>query len=436
MAELSNTVYEYLTEDAEERACETIPDSDCRYVPENYSYNVANGTLSKWAEKIISPNLTLPWILNFFGAPAFLIGMLVPIKDAGSLLPQLFVSGKIRKFSIRKHFWVGASAVQALCMLIAGLLVQFTSFDGISYLIVVLLAIFSVASGVASVAFKDVSAKTVPKGQRGQMLSFRSTFGGVMALISGLFLIFTIRENAGRETYATLFYAAALLWAGASFMFSLIKEKAGSTKGGRNPAQEVKYGWHLLKDDQGFRNFIITRALLMAIPLLQPFYVLISKSGAEIQISYVGYLVAVSALAQVVSSPAWGRIADRASTKLMRIAAFIALFGIAVAIYLFLNGPAEDRFYYFIPVFFINGIAYAGARLSRKTYLVDYAPDDERPTYVSVANTLIGIFTLMAATFGFVAEIFGLLGQLLFFALMLIACITLSFRLKKVSHNG
>jgi MFS family permease len=85
-----------------------------------------------------------------------------------------------------------------------------------------------------------------------------------------------------------------------------------------------------------------------------------------------------------------------------------------------------------MPVFFINGIAYSGARLSRKTYIIDYAPEEERPTYVSVANTLIGLFTIVAASFGLIAEYFGLTYQFWFFLLLLVACIILSFTLKKV----
>jgi hypothetical protein len=44
--------------------------------------------------------------------------------------------------------------------------------------VVAALAAFSAASGVGSVAFKDVLAKTIPKGRRGRLLGFRATVGG------------------------------------------------------------------------------------------------------------------------------------------------------------------------------------------------------------------------------------------------------------------
>lgn len=431
MTHLTEQFYEALTEDAEERACNTIPDEDCAYVPQNFTYNVANGTASKLAEKIISPKLTLPWIFSFLGAPTFMIGMLVPVKDAGSLLPQLFVSGKIRSQKIRKHYWTVSALVQSAMMLLSAFLVYSYSGEWLTYTLLGLLAVFSMASGVASVAFKDVAAKTVPKGQRGQMLSYRSTFGGLLALGAGAFLLFGIQGNGSAHVYALMFLAAGVLWFLAALFFAMIKEMPGSTKGGRNPVDEIKGGLRLLKSDQNFRNFIITRALLMAIPLSLPFYVVISKQLVNNGWSQLGYLIIISGLAQVLSSPFWGRYADDSPRRLMRVVAGIS---IAASVYasLFLLDGFLQSFYWFLPVFFVHGIAYAGARLSRKTYLVDYAPDDERPTYVSLANTLIGLFTLIAASFGLVAQYFGLGAQLYFFVALLVLCVLLSFRLEEV----
>ena len=106
--------------------------------------------------------------------------------------------------------------------------------------------------------------------------------------------------------------------------------------------------------------------------------------------------------------------------------------GAVYALLFYLAVNLNLGFYAFLPVFFINRITYSGARLSRKTYLVDYAPEAERPTYVSVANTFIELFTLLAAAFGLIAEIFGLPFQILFFIILLVIAIFLSFRLKKV----
>lgn len=424
--------YEFLVEEDEPKACKAIPDDACTNVPANFTLNVANGTLTKLAEKIISPNITLPWIMSFLGASSIAIGALVPIKDAGSLLPQLAVSGAIRKKAIRKYYWVFSALVQAICWLVAGLVLWFLKEDWISWVILGLLAIFSMASGVASVSFKDVIAKTIPKETRGQTLSYRNTFGSVLGLVAGVVLVFFIQSDADRQIYAGLFLIASLLWFVAAALFYKIAEQKGATEGGRTPLQETRKGFSLVKHDGDFRNFLVTRGLLMAVPLVQPFFVLVAKNQTDQNWSLLGWLIIVNGLAQVISSPFWGKLADQSATRLMRIAACISIIAIGYAL-LFLVFPDWNLgFYAFMPVFFVNGVAYAGARLSRKTYLVDFAPKENRATYVSVANTVIGILTLVAAGLGTITEFAGLAWQMAFFVVLLVGAILMSFRLKSV----
>jgi MFS family permease len=359
-------------------------------------------------------------------------GLLVPIKNAGSLLPQLLVSGQIRAFPIRKYFWGSAALVQALCMLLMGVSVLMLPEVAASWSLVGLLLIFSVASGVASVAFKDVVAKTIPKGTRGQMLASRASFGGVLSLAAGLILFFFVGEDAGTGTYAILFGIAALLWAAAAVLFFLIEEEPGATEGGRSPVAELKKGIDILRKDVNFRIFVITRSLLMAIPLATPFYVIIGRNTVDDSLAAFGLLIITSGLANIVSSPFWGRYSDRSSRKMMIVTAALGIFtGVYVLGFDWLP-ESWQVMYAYVPVFFFNGMAHAGARLSRKTYLVDMAPDDERPLYVSLSNTLIGLFTLVAAGIGFIAEIFSVEILILFFMGMMLASALLAWKLKEV----
>lgn len=427
----ADRIYNILTDD-ELRSCEAIPEEACTEVPRNFTLNVVNGSSTKLAEEIISPGATLPWILSAIGAPPFMAGLLVPIKNAGSLMPQLLVSAQIRAFAIRKYFWGGAALIQALCMLLMGLSVIMLPGVAASWSLVGLLLLFSIASGVASVAFKDVVAKTIPKGTRGQMLASRASFGGILSLLAGLALVFLVGEDAGTTTYAVLFGVAALLWAVAAVLFFLIEEEPGATEGGRNPIDEFKKGLDILREDINFRVFVITRSLLMAIPLATPFYVLVGRTSVDDSLSAFGLLIITSGLANIVSSPFWGRYSDRSSRKVMLVTVSL---GMGTALYVLGFGWLPESWqtmYAFVPVFFLNGMAHAGARLSRKTYLVDMAPDDERPLYVSLSNTLIGLFTIVAAGIGFIAEVFSVEALIVFLLIMMAGSAVLTWRLREV----
>ncbi|MDN3688930.1 MFS transporter [Cyclobacterium jeungdonense] len=421
---ISERVYEWITDEGEVRACANISEDACRETPSNFFKNVSSGALSKLAGQLVSPGTTLPWVLAAMGVPAAFSGALVPIKDAGSLLPQLVVSAKIRSFPKRKWFWIIPAWIQALALLAMAFVVW--NLDGIvgGWLVLACLALFSISSGVASISFKDVTAKTIPKGKRGQLLAMRATSGGILTLLVGVLILADFFKNSDREFLFMLVLSGAVLWALSGFLFSLIHEEAGATSGGRTPVQEIKKAWVFWQEDQNLRKFIFTRGLLMAIPLAQPFFVLLGRSEIGEEVSNLGIMVLAAGIGSVISSPFWGRFADRSSKKLMIAIALLGMVNIALMALFPLWPESFQNSYSFAVLFLIQVMAHGGARLSRKTYLVDFAPEKDRPSYVSLSNTAIGLFTLVGAGLGSLASIFGISPMLwIFSALLLVAAI-------------
>jgi MFS family permease len=407
-SDITERVYDFITEGDEERACEAIPDSACRQAPQNFFLNALNGGATKLAEQLASPGLVLPWLFSAIGAPMALAGMLVPVKEAGSLIPQLAVAGSIRAYPKRKWFWVGAGSIQAaLLALIIPIAIWFSPiFAG--WTIVALLALFSVASGVGSVAFKDVLAKTIPKGKRGRLLAARATLGGLLTLIAGSVLRLYLTDSHSLTPYLVLIGGAAILWAIASVCFAWIKEEEGATEGGRNALSEASTGIRLIIEVPGFRRFIIARVFLLSIELSLPFYALYARDVVGASIGGLGVFVIANGISNIFSSPVWGRFADRSSRSVMIVSSILAAATGAIA--LLIGQIPEDwqGVLVFAPVFLFIGFSQAGLRLGRKTYLVDGAPDDDRPLYVAISNTLIGAFTLFGGGLALIAHSFGI----------------------------
>ena len=65
---------------------------------------------NKLADELSSARLVLPWLMGAIGAPLWMVGLLVPIREAGALLPQVFVAGFIRQKAQRKWTWVARRA--------------------------------------------------------------------------------------------------------------------------------------------------------------------------------------------------------------------------------------------------------------------------------------------------------------------------------------
>jgi len=406
---LIEEAYEVLSGEDTDRACKAIPDEACKNVPRNYVLNVLNGSCTKLAEQLAGPKVVLPWLLSAIGAPAFLSGLLMPIKQAGSLIPQLIVSGKIREYPVRKWFWVGAGISQSIFLVLMIFAVLLFSPTLAGYTIVILLLLFSTASGVGSVAFKDVVGKTIDKGVRGRMLANRAAIGGALTIGAGLALKFFVGEQGNSNNYLYLIGIAAILWFLGAVFFAFKKEYHGATEGGRNAIKEARAGFTIFSKDANYRNYLLAKVFLVSIEIAAPFYVLHSKKVISGTIETLGIMIIAVGLANIISSPFWGKFADTSSKNTMIYAGLIgALTAVFALLFTLLPDSLQTSYMYGI-VFVLLGIAEAGVRLGRKTYLLDYLDEKDRPTYIAFANSSIGIVTLgIGALLGVIIQYLGI----------------------------
>ncbi|HET8726315.1 MAG TPA: MFS transporter [Alphaproteobacteria bacterium] len=405
-------------DDAEDRACDAIPDEACSAVPRNYLLNVANGAATKLAEQLASHGLVLPWLMAAIGAPAALIGFLAPIRQVGALLPQLLVAGRIRRAAVRKWFWVGAGSVQAIALLamIPAVLLLPPVPAGLGVL--VLLGVFATAGGIGSVAFQDVTGKTVPRGRRGRMLANRAAIGGALTLAAGLALRLVLGDGRAVAPYLWLVAAAAVLWALGALIFARIDERPGATEGGRNAWAEARRGLLLAGDVPGYRRYLAARGALAAVEVAMPIFALYAHGLFGGRLGSLGVYVLALGLAQVVSSPFWGAFADVSSRQVMAWAGGIGCAAGLMALAVPLLPELLRSAWVYAVVVFTLGVAEAGVRLGRKTYLVDAAPKDDRPLYIAFANSAIGLVTLGLGAVGIVAQAAGAAAAILVLTLL------------------
>lgn len=400
--------YDFLTGDEDARVCKDIPESACRHQPRNFfAYLVAN-LLNKIADEIASAKLVLPWMLGVLGAPVALVGLLVPIREAGALLPQLVVAAAVRHLPRRKGVWLlGALLSAGTLALIA---VVAVSLQGVTagWTILGLLALFSLARGLCSVSAKDVLGKTVSKSRRGLLMGWSASLGGAAVLIFGLALSVLPQEQSDTRIFAWLFGGAALLWLLAAVFFAAIEEEPGATEGGGNALTVALKSFDLLRTDPRFRHFVMTRLLLLAVALAPPFYVLLAQQGSDGGFGDLGWLVAASGLGSVVSSPFWGRLGDRSSRQVMAIAAAgHGVLGLAVGCLTLLNIPVLTSAWTWVAIITAVTVLHAGVRLGRKVYLVDMATGETRAAFVALSNTVIGIAMLGAGLIGVLGDLLG-----------------------------
>lgn len=408
-------LYDRLANDEDGRVCEAISDEACRETPGNFFRTLTSNTLTSIGDRLANAKTTLPWLLASLSAPAWCISLLVPIRESGSMLPQLAIGAYMRRQPVRKWVWVGGSVVQGLSVL--GLAVVAVTLSGLAAGLGVLslLVIFSLARGACSVAYKDVLGKTIPKSRRGRLSGWISSVSGLSALVAGAGLAWFAPEDLP-GIYWAIFLTAAVLWILAAGTYATIVEFPGETDGGVNGLREALGKLTLLRDDVPLRRFVIARALAMGSGLAAPFYVTLAREDLGSSSHSLGIFIAVEGLAGLLSAPVWGYFADRSSRLVFAASCGTAgLLSLTVAIWLWLGFGPETAWWFYPLAFFGLGISHAGVRLGRKTYLVDMAEGNRRTDYVAVSNTLIGVLLLvsgllsaLAAAMSLEAAILGL----------------------------
>lgn len=398
-------VYRMLTSDDEGRVCRDIPESACNDQPKNFLTHIVSLGATKTADGLIDPKLVLSWLLTQLGAPAVFIGLLVPVRESGALLPQLLTAASLRRLSKRKWAWCAGSAIQGLSAAAIALAALFLEGAAAGFAIVLALGVLALARSVCSVTYKDVLGKTVSKARRGTATGTASSTAALFVIFFGTIL--TTGELERMPVVIAGLFVAAGLWLIASVLFSTLQEEAGATEGGANPLAAARENFGLLARDAQLRRFIATRGLLISTALAPPFMVALGTSEeAGNAFGGLGLLVIASAGAALFSSYIWGRLADRSSRKVLIFSAIAATLALVATLVLNTLGLLEAVWALPAMIFALM-LAYQGVRLGRSTHLVDMATQDTRAAYTALSNTIIGLLLALGGVFSLLAEFTG-----------------------------
>ena len=421
--------FEQLTSDDDGRTCRDIPEHACNHLPRNFFTHIAALGFTKTADGLIDPKLVLSWLMTAVGAPAALVGLLVPIREAGALLPQLFTAGALRLLPERKWAWAAGSAVQggAAAAIAASALLLDAAAAG--WAMLGFLAVLALARSVCSVSYKDVLGKTVSKSRRGTATGAASSLAAGGVIIFALLLISGV--TARMELVLAAILIAAGLWFVAAALFMTLAEKPGATEGGTNGMRVARENLRLLTEDAQLRRFIYTRGLLIATALAPPFMVALGTDNDTGNLRTLGLLVLASAAASLASSYVWGRLADRSSRKVLALSALAGGVSIGMTAALGLTGGLGPDWVLPLLLFGLM-IAYQGVRLGRSTHLIDMAPEDQRPPYTALSNTIIGLLLLLGGLFSLLADQAGPGAPLIAMAAMCVLAVPAALSLKEV----
>ncbi|MFC0360313.1 MULTISPECIES: hypothetical protein [Kytococcus] len=371
------------TEQLEPTAAEALPRNGLRILGATSLLNAA--------DQLVHAPTVLTWALTGLGAPGWTVGLLVPVRESGSMLPQAALTPWVVSHR-RRH---GLVAVGGLAQAVgaAGIALALALLTGLGAGLGVLAGLAVLASGRAltSLASKDTQGRTVPKGQRGQLTGTATVVAGALALTVGVGLRLA-GEGTSPQHLAWLAAGAALLFVGTAVLWNRVEEPAGDTREADTPVSP----WALWRDAPDFRAFVTVRALLLVTALTPTFLVAAAATQGTTPLTGLAPFVLGTGLASLVGGRLVGRAADRSSRRLMAVASGAATAVVLVVLLLAAVLPPGPMAWVLPVAYFLVTLAHTGVRTGRKTYLVDMAAGDTRTAYTAAGNTIIGVVLLAA----------------------------------------
>lgn len=364
----------------------------------NFVVNTMDLTFFHLATSFIFGSTVLSLYTSHLTDSAILIGLIPAIQSVGYFLPQLLMAQHAEGLAHKKPFIQKVSVMERLpyLMIALGILLWPGMPKALSYAVLALgIATATLSGGIAGPAWNGMLAKVIPVGKRGLFFGLANALGGLLG-IAGARLS---RHLLDAYTFPTSFGICFLLCFGCHIIswtsLTLNREPPlEPTKKALSIAEYWKRLPALLRREHNFCNYLIGRALITLGTMGTGFYVVYAKSAFQVGNAFAADLTMAALASQTVGMPVLGWLADRRGYKwLIELATLTATAGLVLV----LLAPSANWFY---AIFMLVNLGTTGMSVAGMSIVMEFGDQEDLPTYVALANTLLAVPILLAPIVG------------------------------------
>ncbi|MDF1512704.1 MAG: MFS transporter [Anaerolineae bacterium] len=385
-------------------------------LPSNYRRNfwclVADFCFFGIAMSFFGTSTVIPGFLTVLGASTTVIGLISTLARAGWLLPQLIAARYLAHKPYKKPYVITAAGLsRSLIAMLAGV-IWFTGAKPeklIITLVVLTVTVFFLGDGVASLGWFDLLSKAIPSRRRGRMISTGQILSGVSGFLAGFIVEWVLSENGlpFPNNFASLFFIAFVMLAISFIAISfMIERKSIATRQTASWREYFPQLWAVFKEDRTFRRYTFARQVFGLNTLATPFYMTFALDRLQLPAQVVGRYTSIGVVGSILAALLFGWLNERKGTKLVLqhsiiVTAFIPLFALIIPA-LVTNTTAIAWAYGL--VFLVSNASMASYMPGWTGFMLDWAPEDKRPLYVGLTNTLSGITAIFSTVGGLILQ--------------------------------
>ncbi len=365
-------------------------------------------TFFKIAMAFVNPDSVLPAFVRQLTDAAPVIGLMTTVINGGWLLPQLaaaqIVSRKPRK---KPALIVGISGRILFWVMALGLWLGLARFPTAALaLLFTCLGLFAVLDGLASVAWFDIMARAIPIKLRGRLISIAEVVGGLGGLGVGVAISAIMRADRFTfpTNYALIFTLSGVAFVPSAIALLVIREPTLDLPTTSDEVPLTVSWLEPIRSNAAFRHLMLCRLLVGMIEMVSPFYVVHASDVLHLTERVIGNFVAAQTLAGVGAGLLLGLVSERHGPRhVFQISAVVALIGPLFALVAHhANGQSLTLAY---PLVYATvGVVKSSWMLGFYNYMLEIAPDAQRPAYIGLGNTIMGLLTLAPALGGWLLE--------------------------------
>jgi len=379
-------------------------------VNRNFRWNVAvnflDGAFFWVGLSFISYTTILPLFVSKITVNPLAIALVAIIGQSSWYLPQLFAAGPTEKLARMKPVVINlgffTERVPVWFMPVAALL-------SVKYPMLALVVFFvayaahGLGAGVIAPAWTDMLARIFPINRRGRFFGITAFVGTGLGALGAVFSAWLLMNYPFPINFAYAFLIAAVCISLSWIFLALTREPAQAVP------QEIKRqrSWSrsriiaILRDDSNFRHYLVVRLLASFGNMAAGFITVVAIQRWAVPDATVGLYTAVLLVGQTAGNLIAGFIADRWGHK---ISLMIGLVGVTCAYLLAWLSP--EPIWYNL-VFFLVGMSSGIAIVSGVLINMEFSRPEHRPTYIGIANTTMGIGSVLAPLVGAMLAIAG-----------------------------